>query len=153
MIRFSIYIVRPLLFLITALTHFIIVSIKLWQYRYSLDISFTQTSFIASNPDCFQATRGDRCRFYSQFFFCNFRAVARGIIHSFIIYCSLDMQMRHTSYKHMQSCKKKFNVTMQKAQHISSHHKQSIERCKGCTGINQWSSSLRPLVFILVAKP
>ena len=32
---------------------------------------------------------------------------------------------------------KKFSVTMQKAQHISSRHKQSNERCEGaCAGIN-----------------
>ena len=48
----------------------------------------------------------------------------------------------------------KINVAMQKAQHISSHHKQSNERCEGpCADINQRSSSLHPLVFILVAKP
>ena len=56
------------------------------------------------------------------------------------IYCSLDMQiMRHINCcQHMQSFKqKKFNVIMQKALHISSHHKQSNVRCEGpCTGIN-----------------
>ena len=101
MIQFLIYIVRPLLFLIAALTHLIIVSIKLWQYRYSLDISFTQTFFIASNPDCFQATRGDRCRFFSQFFFFATLEQRQGalFIHSlFIVHwtCKCDILVINT---------------------------------------------------------
>ena len=89
--RFSIFYVAPL-YLIIALIFLVILSIKLWQY--SLDISFTQTSFIAFtnsaplngcfsdtlffmlvrkfsmglNPDCFLATRKGRCCCYPENF-------------------------------------------------------------------------------------